>query len=331
MDLTPASLSALSVKYSQIFQQAFLRYGINWPKFAQLFESTTETETHVWMDRVPILRKWIGDRVVNNVALRTYSLSNDPYEDTIGLDEFNVRDNKINAFAPAVQNLAEQAKKWGDVLFFGSQQGGANTGAIAEGLSFTTYDGQPFFSASHPVNVDDASFGTQSNLALGSGLTSAAYFTARQTMRSYRGADNMPLNVNPSLLMVPAYYEAQAVQIAQTQWTAPSAALGQNAPAVVQQNPLYGTADVLVAPDMDLLGEGSGFNNTSGTYPWLLMDPSGPVKPFLFQLREAPEFFFDVSPDAESIKTRHQILCGVRTRGAGGYGPYFYAYLGSGV
>ena len=329
MDITPSSLSALYVRYSQIFQQAFLRYGIYWPKFAQLFNSTTTTEQHVWMDRVPVLRQWVGDRVINNVSLRTFSLTNLPYELTLGLDEFDVRDNKINAFAPSVQNMAEQSKKWGDVLFFGSQSGTSNQGAIAAGASFITYDGVAFWSASHPVNVDQGAagpLGTQSNLATSAALSSATYFTARQTMRGYLGADGMPLNVNPQLLMTGTANEAAAIQILQTQWTAPSAAIGQNAASVVQQNALYGTADLLIAPDMGVI---TNIGGNTGT-PWLLMDPSGPVKPFLFQLREAPQFFFEVKPDSPSIISRHQIQVGVRTRGVGGYGPYFYAYLGIG-
>ncbi len=329
MDITNASLTALYVKYSQIFQQAFLRYGIYWPKFAQLFNSTTTTETHVWADRIPMLRQWIGDRIIQNVSLRTYSLTNLPFELTVGLDEFNVRDNKINAFSPTVQMLAQQSKKWGDTLFYGIQSGTANAGAIVAGASTTTYDGVAFWSGAHPVNTDAGAagpLGSQSNLATATPLTTAAYFEARQTMRDFLGADGLPLNVNPSLLMVPTASEAAAIQILQTQWTAPAAAVGQNAAAVVQQNAMYGTADLLVTPDMGVITEVGGNTGT----PWILMDPSGPVKPFLFQLLEAPQFFFEVKPDSPSIISRHQIQVGVRTRGIGVYGPYFYAYLGIG-
>lgn len=321
MDITPGSLSALYVKYSQLFQQSVLNYGLFWPKFAQLFESTTTTETHVWMDRIPQLRIWFGDRVVNNVSLRTYSLTNLPFEDTIGLDQFNVQDNKINAFQPAIQNLAMQATKWGDNVFFNPTYG-----AIAGGTSFVTYDGQAFFSTAHPVNVDNpAQYGTQSNYNSSQALTSAGFNLARYTMKDYLGADGLPLNINPSLLMTAPVNEAAAIQILQTQYTAPAAALGQNSLGVVQQNALYGTADLLIVPDMAAL---NGVITTGN--PWLLMDVSGPLKPFLFQLRQPPVFFFEVSPNSPSIVSRHQIQAGVSTRGIGGYGPYFDAYLAVG-
>lgn len=321
MEISGASLSALYVKYSQLFQQSILNYGINWPKFAQMFESSTTTETHVWADRIPQMRQWFGDRVVNNISLRSYSLTNQPFENTLALDAFNVADNKINAFAPAVQMLTMQATKWNDNLFFN-----ATYGAIAGGTSFVTYDGQPFWSASHPANVDNTTqYPAMSNYATSFGLTSANYFTARQDMRAYIGADGLPLNVNPNLLMSGTANEAAAIQILQTQWTAPSVALGQNAASVVQQNAMYGTADLLIVPDMQALNGVIATGN-----PWILMDSTMPLKPFINQVREAPVFFFLMSPQSSPMISRHELQMGVHTRGIGGYGPWFGAYLGIG-
>jgi phage major head subunit gpT-like protein len=322
MDIS-AGLGSLYVKYFQQMQQTILNIGINWPKFAQQLESSSTTETHVFVDRIPIARQWEGARVVNNLALRTWNATNLPFEDTIALDAFNVADNKINAFAPSVQMLSMQATKWADNLFFNKTYG-----AIAGGTSFVTYDGVDFFSASHPVNVDQGAtgpYGTQSNYVTSAGLTSANFFTARQTMRAYLGADGLPLNVNPNLLMIGTSLEAAAIQILQTQWTAPSVGLGQNAAGVVQQNALYGTADMLTVPDMQALNGVIATGN-----PWLLMDVTGPLKPFIYQLREAPQFYFQVSPQSPAMIDRHELQMGFHTRGVGTYGPYFCAYLGVG-
>lgn len=321
MEITPGVLSALYVKYSQLFQQSVLMIGLNWPKFAQMYESSTTTETHVWADRIQQLRQWFGDREVDNVSLRNYSLTNQNFEKTLELDAFNVADNKINAFAPSVQMLTMQSAKWADNLFFNPTYG-----AIAGGTSFVTYDGQPFWSASHPANVDNPTqFPAMANYETGFALNSANYFTARSDMRAYIGADGLPLNVNPNLLMTGTALEAAAIQILQTQWTAPSVGLGQNAAGVVQQNAMYGTADLLIVPDMQAL---NGVISTGN--PWILMDGTMPLKPFIYQLREAPVFFFLFSPQAAPMIARHALQMGVHTRGIGGYGPWFGAFLGVG-
>jgi phage major head subunit gpT-like protein len=322
MDISGA-LGPLYIKYNQLMQQTILNIGINWPKFAQMLESSTTTEQHVFADRIPIARQWLAARVVNNLSLRTWTATNLVFEDTLALDAFNVADNKINAFAPAVQMLSMQAAKWADNLFFNKTYG-----AIAGGTSFVTYDGVDFWSASHPVNVDAGAtgpLGTQSNYSTSFALTSANFFTARQTMRAYNGADGLPLNVNPDTLMIGTALEASAIQILQTQWTAPSVALGQNAAGVVQQNALYGTADLLTVPDMQALNGVIATGN-----PWLLMDTQGPLKPFIYQLREAPQFYFLLSPQSAPMIDRHELQMGFHTRGVGTYGPYFQAYLGVG-
>lgn len=323
MDITPGALAALYIKYTQLFQQSVLNIGINWPKFAQLFESSTTTESHVWADRINQLRQWFGDREVDSVILRTYNLQNQPFEKTLELDAFNVADNKINAFAPSVQMLTMQSAKWADQLFFSPIYG-----AIQGGTSFVTYDGQPFFSASHPVVIEQPTlYPVQSNYQTAFGLNSANYFTARSTMRGYAGNDNLPLNVNPNLLMAGTALEAAAIQILQTQWTAPSVGLGQNAAGVVQQNALYGTADMLITPDFNQLTGNAAIGSGN---PWLLMDSTMPLKPFIYQLREAPVFFFLFSPQSQPMIARHALQMGVHTRGIGGYGPWFGAFLGVG-
>jgi phage major head subunit gpT-like protein len=323
-DITPAvSINALGLytKYSQIFQQAFMEYEVFWSKFAQPFESTTSSELHVWLDRVPKLRLWNGDRMLQSALLRSYQLTNLTFELTEELDAFNVADNKIDAFGPVVQMMALQSKKWADDLFFDPQ-----IGAIVLGATTNTYDGQPFFSTAHPVNQNNPSSATQSNFATSTKFTATNYFNARYSMMSYLGYDLHPLYVTPDMLMIPPLWEAAALQVLNTTYIAPSIALGQNAAAVMQENPLIGTADLLVVPDLEQI---SSINGNSGN-PWLLMDVSKPIKPFIFQLREPPEFVMNVAPNSPAMISRHALQYSVFTRGVGGYGPYWLAYLGIG-
>lgn len=310
MDLTPANLSALRTQYSQIFQDSFLQQDVLWNKVAQLVTSKGESETHVWMDRIPQLRQWIGDRILQNAVLRDYVLTNLPFELTIALDQFRIEDNKIASFEPTVRMIAEQSKKWPDTLLFT-----ATTGALAAGSTAITYDGVAFFSTSHPVNMDNAAAGTQSNYAAsGRALTPVNYGFARQTMRAYKGADGLPLKVNPKLLVVPPALEATGIQILKEQWISPASATYAGASGVLQANPFYGTADLLVVDDL-------GGQDTT----WYLLDNTKSIKPFLFQLREAAKFVMKTRPDDPAIFSRHEVQYGVSCRGAMGYGPWFLA------
>jgi phage major head subunit gpT-like protein len=315
VDITPGNLSALYTKYNQIFQNAFLKQEILWNKIASLVNSDSESETHVWMDRIPQLRKWIGDRVVQNAILRDYVLTNIPFELTMGLDRFKVEDNKLNAFDPTVRMMAEQAKKWPDTQFFDSTNGILATGATASAVA-TGYDGQPFFSTAHPVNMDDPASATQSNYSSsGLALNFANYKTVRQTMRGYKGADGLPLKVNPNLLIVDPSNEAAAYQIVKEEWVAPTGAVGAAAASAPSKNVFYGTADVLVVDDL---------GGDAGT--WYLCDTRSSIKPFIFQLRQPAKFAMLTRPEDPKNFQAHQFQYGVEVRGAAGFGPWFLAY-----
>lgn len=312
MDITPPSLNALRTHYNQIFQQSFLKTEVLWPKIATLIASKGETETHVFLDRIPQLRKWVGDRVLRSASLRSYILPNVPYELTEALDVFRVEDNKIAAFDPVVQMMSERAKKWPDALLFT-----ATTGTLPSGTSVVTWDGVSFYNTAHPVNFDlGAAAGTQSNLSSsGKALSSANYGSVRQLMRGYKGADFLPLLVDPDMLVVPPALEPTGIQILKDEWIAPAAAVYNNAANTLQQNVFYGSADLMCVPDL------AGQDTT-----WYLNDCSNAIKPFIFQLRTPAKFVMRTRPDDEPIFAKHEIQYGVDVRGNTGYGPYFYSY-----
>lgn len=316
MDLSPSNLSALRTQYSQMFQESFLQQEILWPKLAQLVTSKSESETHVWMDRIPQLRKWVGDRFLQSASLRDYILSNVPYELTEALDQFRIEDNKIGSFEPVVRAMGEQAKKWPDTLIFNPASGSDPGGVLAAGTSAITYDGVPYFSTSHPVNIDNAAQGVQSNYsASGKPLTFDNFRFVRAAMRAYKGADGLPLKVNPKLLIVPPALETAAEQILTMDYIAPNSTFGAGASGAMQENPLKGKADLLVVDD--LAGQDTG---------WYLADNTKSIKPLLFQLREAAKFVMKTRPDDPAIFSRHEVQYGVSVRGAAGYGPWFLMY-----
>ena len=317
----PGTAPALYTKFSQIFQSAFLGTEVIWPGVASVFNSTSEIEQHVFLDKIPKFRQWVGDRIIRSAVTRTQTLKNVPYELTEELDEYKVRDNKIDAFAPLVSMMATQAKKWPDTLLFDPVNG-----AIVQGANVITYDGVPFWSAAHPINPDNpALFGTQSNF-LNSPLNAANYFLGRSTFQGWRGADGLPFYSVPNALMTGTTLEASARQILNTTYIAPAVAFGQNSAGVFQENVLKGSADYIMAPDMNPIGQVGSFTGT----PWMLTDSSKPLKPFLMQLRDPPEFVFNVKPDSPGVLARHAYQYFARVRGAMGYGIYWFALLGIG-
>ena len=56
---------------------------------------------------------------------------------------------------------------------------------------------------------------------------------------------------------------------------------------------------------------------------WFAMDTTRPIKPMLFQLREAPTFDYLMKSDDPNVFMKDEYIAGVKARGAAGYGPWW--------
>ncbi len=301
-----------------LFYQADFRYQatlLKTPSFAEQIASVVPSSTrenhYGWIGRIPKIREWIGERQVNNLASRSYVLVNKEWEDTVGIKRVDIEDDQFGLFNMGVDMLAMQAKIWPDRLITDILRNGHTSG-----LPYQAYDGQPFFSASHPVNVDQPATTFSNYSSTGMALTGANYQTVRQNMGAFVGEDGSPLGIIPNVLMVPPQLEQQGRQILNADFIAPAAAIGQNAASVMQSNTLKGSAELIVNPW--LAGDAT---------TWYLFSAQFPIKPFVFQLRQAPEFVYKTNPnDDESVWRVNQFQYGVYARGNAGFSLPFLAY-----
>jgi phage major head subunit gpT-like protein len=288
MQITPAALAATATSFDTRFQAAVGSAVAIWSKIASLIPSTGSSTVHAIMNSIPKARKWLGERVIHNVASAAYELKNETYEDTVAIKREAFEDDSLGVYNPTLDMLGQQAALWPDDLVIAALKAGAST---------VCHDGQYFFDTDHAKPG-----GTQSNkLALA--LTSDNFATVRTAMRSFVGEDGRNLGVNPNLLVVPPALEMTARTILLAEKLANGA-----------DNMTRGLADILVVNDL------AGSDTT-----WYLMDTSKPIKPLIFQQRKAPHFDSLTDPTSENVFKHREFLYGFDCRGAGGYGPWFLA------
>lgn len=308
MNITPSALDAIFYSFDKRFQQGYSRAAKWAAKVSTEVPSSSRSVRHAWLKWIPRLREWVGERKVNNAVARAYEVVNKPYELTEGVSKDDIEDDNIGVYGPLMEMMGQQAALWPEDLLKAAIQGGTSNLA---------FDGQAFFSTSHPVDTDDSSKGTYSNLMTTSALNASNFATARARMQAYVAEDGKPMAVMPNLLVVPPQLEETARQILQTTFIAPATAFGQNAANVVQENTLKGAADLLVV--QDLADEADA---------WYLLDVSKPVKPFIFQLRKPPQFVSLTDPTSENVFYRKEFIYGVDSRGAAAYSFPFLALRG---
>lgn len=149
------AIAALYQSLNTIFNETFELTEAQWPKVAMEVPSTTDIEEYDWLDDLPMLREWIGERHVQNLKALGFQIRNKSFELTVGVNRDNIEDDKIGIYKPRIQSMASAAKIHPDTLVFPLLKNGATQ---------LCFDGQYFFDTDHPV-----AGGSESNYGGGSG------------------------------------------------------------------------------------------------------------------------------------------------------------------
>lgn len=276
--------------------------------------SSTDQEGYGWIGMLDKMREWKGDRIVETPAPQTYLVRNKPFQMTKGIDKFHLKDDKYGIYLPVPSMMGLAVAKWPDYELrdlIENTTGGSWGGAAQYGT-----DGVAHWSGSHPIDVYDSSKGTYTNdlgsggtsingVTVGGALSPTAYATARQEFMSRKAENGEKLGLIPSLLMCGAYLDTVARTILEAQFFSPQSYTGMPGTNVGNvENVLRNTSKLLTNVDL------------SSAAAWYLFDTTRPMKPFLWQLREAPLWVQRIREDDPVVFNTHQYVFGVESRGA---------------
>jgi phage major head subunit gpT-like protein len=310
MEVTQSNLDIIFRQASIAYQSLYDATAIWSPQLSDTMPSASRQVTYGWMDRLPIMRKWIGNRAIANAITHQRTVTNDIFELTCQLLKQDVQDDQLGIFNYAVRSLAEQAKKWPDQRIADFI---VNSAATVAG-----FDGVPQFSTAHPINGGDVAgglSGTQANLFTSTALTYDNYVAVREAMMSWIGADGQPLGVMPNLLVVPPQLESEAKQILQSDFLP---AFASTATSNASQTNVYkNTAEILVIREL-----------ANKPTNWWMFDTTKVVKPYLWQLRQSPTFAQLTAPTDIPVFMANQFIYGVDARGAAAETIWFLSAAG---
>ncbi len=162
MIITKANLEALRVGFSKAYGDglAGTTAMTQFAKVATTVPSTTAENRYGWLNKLPGLREWIGDRVVHGISESEYSVRNKDWELTIGVDRNSIEDDNLGIYQPLFTHMGESAGVKPDQLVFA---------LLAAGFAITCFDGQYFFDSDHPVADGNGGTTTASNTGGGAG------------------------------------------------------------------------------------------------------------------------------------------------------------------
>lgn len=293
--------SATVESVSTGFRSEFLDgYGsaVTWQQYCMVLDSVHSQETIVIPEGLGDLELWKGSRTIDTPILWDQTIKNKTFQKSFGVPREAYEDDQLGVYKAQARMLGIAAATHPEALL---------SEILVAGFTTNTYDGVPFFSASHPRGNGLAA---QSNLASGA-LASGTFRTALAQLTSFTDYYGKPLNLKAmgfsvKLICGPSN-RATAKSIVAMQTTASGAG-----------NPDYGEADVEI--NERLIGDYAGY--------WFLALVGGPIQPFIFLMRRKPELIVVTNPESEEVLKNNRIIHATDYRGNIGHG-FFQLIQGS--
>lgn len=289
MLINKSAIAAIFVGLKTTFNNAFASAPSTWEQIAMEVPSDTSQEEYGWLSNFPAMRRWVGAKFVKNLKAFKYAIVNLAFEATIAVKRDDIEDDRLGIYKPQAEMAGFSAKQWPDEMVFGAVNG-----------AFTNecFDEQYFCDTDHPVG--DGVVSNKLTVALSCASLAAAQASlgaARTAMKKFKDDEGRPLNITPTVLLVPPALEDVANVLANNERLEDG-----------KQNPYKGTIKVVCDARL-----------TSDT-AWFLLDTSKPVKPFIFQKRKAPVFVSQTSEENDDVFNKGEFKFGVEARGNAGYG-----------
>ncbi|HCL4240794.1 Mu-like prophage major head subunit gpT family protein [Pseudomonas aeruginosa] len=160
MIINRANLQLLFTGYKASFQNAFAGIKPDFMPFTLEVPSVNSVEQYGWLGNSSAFREWLGDRVIQNLALHDYSIKNKSFENTIGVPRESIEDDSYGLFNPLMGQLGQDSANHPSTLIYD---------LLAAGFASTCYDGQFFFDTDHPVTNKAGAEVSVSNFQGGAG------------------------------------------------------------------------------------------------------------------------------------------------------------------
>lgn len=143
MLVNQASLRTLFIGFNTAFKSGLdSQAASQHARVATPVPSTTKENDYGWLGKVPNVREWVGDRVVQSITQSGYTVRNKSYELTIGVSKDDIEDDNLGIYTPLFTELGSASGSHYDQLVFN---------LLKAGFSTPCYDKQFFFDTDHPV------------------------------------------------------------------------------------------------------------------------------------------------------------------------------------
>lgn len=260
-------------------------------KISERATSTTTTERYWWVDAGGEMERWVGARELDAIHARTFDVTNDDWQKAYAIKSNDIADAQVGLYAPVSRSLGFAASTWPQTMV---------RPWLLQGHTKLCYDGQPFFDEDHPVSLVDSTRGVYRNYFTNTAFNANNWKLVSRTMKTFKKPTGEFYGLRPTHVLHAADIETEVRQLFNT--TLLAATSGLNTGGQPTENVYTSEAIPVMIPD---LPEGW----------WITVCMNRPIKPFVYQVRQDPQFLAQMDPTGPRYWSDKEYAFGVDARG----------------
>ena len=145
MIITNATLNGLRTALREEFKRRMSELDADpvWKTLSTLIPSSTASNTYGWLSAFPQMREWVGERAIRSMSEHAYQIVNEKWESTLGVARTHIEDDNLAMYRTMARHMADEYARFMNRHL---------AKLISDGFENLCFDGQTFFSDSHPVH-----------------------------------------------------------------------------------------------------------------------------------------------------------------------------------
>ena len=181
------------VGWNTVFNDALTKAAANWKVVAMETRSDNPVEEYKWLNQVPQMRKWAGDRVIEKLSAEGIKITSYDWANGVEVERDDLRDDKLGMVEKRVRACATAGVDAINREVFTT----LNNGFTA--LGGKTYDGQFLIDTDHTASTEGGQ-ASQSNHGTAV-LSETSLPAAIQQMMGIKDDKGQFLNIFPTKLL----------------------------------------------------------------------------------------------------------------------------------
>jgi phage major head subunit gpT-like protein len=141
------SLALLTQAVNAAFNMGLMRAQPTWNAVAMEIPSVTAENIYPYLKSFGQIRKWVGDRVLQNLAQGDFRIVNEDFEQTHAIPRKAIEDDQYGLYSPIFQQTGDNVARHADKQVYDR---------LKAGFTALGPDGQFFFDTDHPVGKPGA-------------------------------------------------------------------------------------------------------------------------------------------------------------------------------